>query len=284
MTKRARSDESGPPHAASEQDDLEDFRAGEEMVRPFVVAELGSVTGKSLLHLQCRLGHEALAWARRGASRVVGLDSSESAVEAARDLAADLGLPPDRASFVAADVYDAAGAVPDSAYDIVYTGPGALCRLPDLVRWAETAASLVAPDGVLYLADFHPLASSLIADDFGGDFGGDGSYPDLEGWGRQHTLGDVVTAVAATGLRLEFLHEHDGTHAPVPLMYSLRASRTAGPEPAGPERAAPEPAAAEPAVAEPASAEQASAEPAGPESAAAGPAGPEPDPVRHDPR
>ncbi|MDF9814217.1 methyltransferase domain-containing protein [Streptomyces sp. SPB162] len=224
MTQRARWDESAPFGAASEHDDLEDFRAGEDMVRPFEAAEMGSVTGKSLLHLQCRLGHEALAWARRGASRVVGLDSSESAVEAARDLAADLGLPPDRASFVAADVYDAAGAVPDSAYDIVYTGPGALCRLPDLVRWAETAASLVAPSGFLYLADFHPLASSLIADDFSGD----GSYPDFEGWGRQHTLGDVVTAVAATGLRLDFLHEHDGTHASVPLMYSLRASHAAG--------------------------------------------------------
>ncbi|MEU3461428.1 class I SAM-dependent methyltransferase [Streptomyces sp. NPDC006733] len=216
MTKRARWDENFenlPSRAASEHDDLEDFRAGEDMVRPFEAAELGPVTGRSLLHLQCRLGHEALAWARHGASRVVGLDSSESAVEAARDLAADLGLPPDRASFVAADVYDAADAAPDSAYDIVYTGPGVLCRLPDLVRWAETAAALVAPGGFLYLADFHPLASSLVADD------------DLEGWGRQHTLGDVVTAVAATGLRLDFLHEHDGTHAHVPLMYSLRATR-----------------------------------------------------------
>ncbi|MCM2420192.1 class I SAM-dependent methyltransferase [Streptomyces sp. RKAG293] len=269
-----------PIHTAGEYYDLESFRAGQDVIRPFEAAEVGSVTGKSLLHLQCHLGLDTLSWALRGASRVVGLDFSEPAVDAARELAADLGLPPDRASFVAADVYDAAEAVPDSAYDIVYTGTGALCRLPDIVRWAETAASLVAPGGFLYLAEFHPLTDALddesgsrIAHDyFTRDAWVDevpGTYADFdaltvnnrsvwghlpaEGWGRAHTLGDVVTAIAATGLRLEFLHEHDATlfqrfgtlerngqgssgrgdgfyrHPAgtprVPLMYSLRASR-----------------------------------------------------------
>ncbi|MCZ4123914.1 class I SAM-dependent methyltransferase [Streptomyces sp. H39-S7] len=210
VTKRARWGESVPFHTAG-------FPAGEDVIRRFEAAEMGSVAGKSLLHLQCHLGHDALAWARRGASRVVGLDSSESAVEAARDLAADLGLPPDRAAFVAADVYDAAEAVPDSAYDIVYTGTGALSRLPDLVRWAETAAFLVAPGGFLYLTDTHPLTGSrVIPDDWPDDAAGGG--PDVDVWETQHMLGDVATAIAATGLRLEFLHEHDG-------MYSLRASR-----------------------------------------------------------
>ncbi len=62
----------------------------------------------------------------------------------------------------------------------------------------------------------------------------------------QHTLGDVVSALAAAGLRLEFLHEHDMTmfqrfgslergddgfyrlpadRPRVPLMYSLKATR-----------------------------------------------------------
>ncbi|MCZ4096113.1 methyltransferase domain-containing protein [Streptomyces sp. So13.3] len=260
-----------PIHTASESYDPDTFRAGQDVIRPFEAAEVGSVTGKSLLHLQCRLGLDTLSWALRGASRVVGLDFSEPAVDAARELAADLGLPPDRASFVAADVYDAAEAVPDSSYDIVYTGTGALCRLPDIVRWAETAASLVAPGGFLYLAEFHPLTDALddesgsrIAHDyFTRDAWVDeapGTYADFDAptvnnrtveWA--HTLGDVVTAIAATGLRLEFLHEHDATlfqrfgtlerdgqgssgrgdgfyrHPPgtprVPLMYSLRASR-----------------------------------------------------------
>lgn len=267
-TNRARWDERVPIHTASEFYDLDTFRAGgQDVIRPFEAAEVGSVTGKSLLHLQCHLGLDTLSWALRGASRVVGLDFSEPAVDAARELAADLGLPPDRASFVAADVYDAAEAVPDSSYDIVYTGTGALCWLPDIVRWAETAASLVAPGGFLYLAEFHPLTDALD-DESGSRISHDyftrdawvdevpGTYADFDAptvnnrsveWA--HTLGDVVTAIAATGLRLEFLHEHDATlfqrfgtlerdgqgssgfyrHPPgtprVPLMYSLRASR-----------------------------------------------------------
>jgi hypothetical protein len=73
-----------------------------------------------LLHLQCHIGLDTLSWARRGAARVVGLDFSEPAVEVARDLASDLGFGPGRASFVAADVYDAATAVPDPAYGTVH--------------------------------------------------------------------------------------------------------------------------------------------------------------------
>ncbi|MDJ0342614.1 class I SAM-dependent methyltransferase [Streptomyces sp. H10-C2] len=269
---RARWDERVPIHTASEYYDLDSFRAGQDVIRPFEAAEVGSVTGKSLLHLQCHIGLDTLSWSRCGASRVVGLDFSEPAIEAARDLAADLGLTPDQASFVAADVYDAAEAVPDSSYDIVYTGTGALCWLPDMGRWAETAASLVAPGGFLYLAEFHPLTDALddatgsrIAHDyFGRDAWVDeapGTYADYDAptvnnrsieW--QHTLGEVVTAIAATGLRLEFLHEHDATlfrrfetlergaggedrgdgfyrlppgSPRVPLMYSLRASRPA---------------------------------------------------------
>ncbi|MEU9863040.1 class I SAM-dependent methyltransferase [Streptomyces sp. NPDC047971] len=261
---RARWDERVPIHAASEFYDLDAFRAGKDALRDFEVAEVGDVTGRSLLHLQCHIGLDTLSWARHGASRVVGLDFSEPAVETARSLAADLGLSADRAAFVAADAYDAAQAVPDSSYDIVYTGTGALNWLPDIERWAETAASLVAPGGFLYVAEFHPLTDSLddetgsriVNDYFVRDPWVDtssGTYADLDAatvhnrsveW--VHPVGEVVTAVARAGLRIEFLHEHDvslysryetlqrhedGYHRfpadrpRIPLMYSLKASR-----------------------------------------------------------
>lgn len=260
---RANWDERAAVHAASDFYDLDGFRAGTDPLRSFELSEVGDVTGRSLLHLQCHIGLDTLSWARHGAARVVGLDFSEPAVETARGLAADLGLGPDRAAFVAADVYDAAQAVPDSSYDIVYTGVGALCWLPDIRRWAETAASLVAPGGFLYLAEFHPITDVLddetgarvVADYFDRDgqvYEVSGTYAD-EGadtvhtrtvqW--QHPLGEVVSALAAAGLRIEFLHEHDvsvyrrfrsfevrdGYHRfpvdrpRVPLMYSLRARR-----------------------------------------------------------
>ncbi|MFB7371068.1 class I SAM-dependent methyltransferase [Streptomyces sp. NPDC056222] len=261
---RARWDERVPIHAASAFYDLDAFRAGKEVLRDFELAEVGDVTGRSLLHLQCHIGLDTLSWARHGASHVVGLDFSEPAVETARSLATDLGFSTDRAAFVAADAYDAAEAVPDSSYDIVYTGTGALNWLPDIERWAETAASLVAPGGFLYVAEFHPLTDSLD-DETGSRIVNDyfvrepwvdsssGTYADMEAatvhnrsveW--VHPVGEVVTAVAKAGLRIEFLHEHDVSLYPryetlqrqedgyyrfsadrprIPLMYSLKASR-----------------------------------------------------------
>ncbi|WP_393059029.1 class I SAM-dependent methyltransferase [Streptomyces sp. LN549] len=261
---RAMWDERVPIHAESDFYDLDSFRAGKDALRDFELAEVGDVTGRTLLHLQCHIGVDTLSWARHGAAQVVGLDFSEAAVETARGLAQDLGLGPDRAAFVAADVHDAAEAVPDSSYDIVYTGIGALNWLPDIDRWAETAASLVAPGGFLYLAEFHPLTdclddatgSRIVHDYFSRDAWVDetpGTYADFDAptvhnrsveW--QHPVGSVVSALAAAGLRIEFLHEHDASlfarfpvlerrpdgfyrfpadRPRIPLMYSIKATR-----------------------------------------------------------
>ncbi|MFI2783706.1 class I SAM-dependent methyltransferase [Streptomyces sp. ALB3] len=264
---RARWDERVPIHAASDFYDLDAFRAGKDALRDFELTEVGDVTGRTLLHLQCHIGLDTLSWARQGAAQVVGLDFSEPAVETATGLARSLGLPPERAVFVTSDVYDAAQAVPDSAYDIVYTGLGALNWLPDVDRWAEVAASLVAPGGFLYLAEFHPLTdcldddtgSTVAYDYFSGDPWVDdtpGTYADSDAatvhnrsveW--QHPVGQVVSALAAAGLRIDFLHEHDASlfaryptlvrHADgyyrfprdrprIPMMYSIKASRPVG--------------------------------------------------------
>ena len=261
---RSHWDERVPLHIASDFYDLDGFRAGADALRAFERAEVGDVTGKSLLHLQCHIGLDTLSWARHGAKRVVGLDFSGPAVEVARGLAAEIGLPDGQASFVEADVYDAAAAVPETSYDIVYTGVGALCWLPDIRRWARAAASLVAPGGFLYLAEYHPLTDVLddetgtrvVRDYFAKDAWVDetpGTYADLEArtvhnrsveW--QHPVGDVISSLASAGLRIEFLHEHDATLFPrfgdlertaegfyrfpasrpsIPLMYSLRARK-----------------------------------------------------------
>ncbi|WP_030160015.1 bifunctional 2-polyprenyl-6-hydroxyphenol methylase/3-demethylubiquinol 3-O-methyltransferase UbiG [Glycomyces sp. NRRL B-16210] len=262
---RAMWDERVPIHAASEFYDQAGFRAGADRLNAFEVAEVGDVTGKRLVHLQCHMGQDTLSWARRGTSRVVGLDFSEPAVEVARGLAADLGFTAAEAEFVAADVYDAKAALPEADYDIVYTGLGALCWLPDIERWAEVASSLVAPGGFLYLAEFHPVSDALdwdtgnrfdrdylggtvqVYDEPGTYVDGDADTVNNLNYLRIHPIGEVVTALAANGLRLEFLHEFDWTlfqqfgtlvkdeegyrqpeGAPrAPLMYSLKATRPA---------------------------------------------------------
>jgi SAM-dependent methyltransferase len=247
-------------HAASDAYDLPGFRAGASTLRPFEIDELGAVAGKRLVHLQCHMGQDTLSWARLGA-HVTGVEFSEAAIGTARALAADTDLA-DRARFAVSDVYEAASALGGERFDIVYTGIGALVWLPDLTRWANVVASLLNEGGVLYLAEFHPLTD--ILDDDGHTVAHDyfDDQPMVEDYAHTYTdgppltktltvqflhpLGEVISAIAAAGLRIEFLHEHDYTLFPrypvleptktgyrfppgrprVPLMYSLRATTT----------------------------------------------------------
>jgi SAM-dependent methyltransferase len=149
-----------PVHTASRFYDLPGFVAGRDELRPFELEEVGDVTGRQLLHLQCHLGLDTLSWARHGAA-VTGLDFSGPALATARELAERIGARDAR--FVESDVYRAPEALDGRTFDIVYTGLGALCWLPDIDRWARTAASLVAPGGFLYLAEFHPFCDTLSA-------------------------------------------------------------------------------------------------------------------------
>ncbi|MDK9499500.1 class I SAM-dependent methyltransferase [Streptomyces katrae] len=236
-------DERVPIHLRSSFYDLPAFVAGRDSLQDFEPDEVGDVSGRSLLHLQCHIGLDTLSWARRGAT-VTGLDFSGPAVAAAGELAGRIGA--DTARFVTADVYDAVEALGGQTFDIVYTGFGALCWLPDITRWARTVADLLTPGGFLYLAEYHPFADVLSEDGQAVEhdyfergalvFDEPGTYADLGAQTRSnrtvewlHGIGEVVSALAAAGLRLEFLHEHDHGHFRlpaglyVPQVYSLRA-------------------------------------------------------------
>ena len=80
-----------PIHERSELYDVAGFKAGRCTLRSVELEELGDVTGKSLLHLQCHFGMDMLSWARRGA-KVTGVDFSEKAIELARSLASEIGI------------------------------------------------------------------------------------------------------------------------------------------------------------------------------------------------
>ncbi|MBI5948853.1 MAG: class I SAM-dependent methyltransferase [Chloroflexi bacterium] len=222
---RARWDEAVPIHAASEGYDLAGFLRGEKTLYPVEIEEVGDVGGKSLLHLQCHFGMDTLNWARLGA-RVTGLDFSGAAVARARELAAEIGV--EDATFVQANVYDAL-AVIHTRFDVVYTGIGALCWIPDVQRWANVVSSLLKPGGFLYVYEGHPMLWALDSEradklmvvghpyfetERPSEWAGETTYvdgPPLENqksfeW--NHGLGEIVTALIDAGLRLDFLHEH----------------------------------------------------------------------------
>jgi SAM-dependent methyltransferase len=229
---RANWDERVAVHLGAGSDyDLAGLRQGSKRIGAIVADVLGPVAGLKIAHLQCHFGFDSLVLAQCGAS-VVGLDFSAPAIEAARRLAAELGVSD--ASFVQADVYDAPAALAADLgrFDRVLVSWGALCWLPDIAAWARVVAALVKPDGWLALAESHP-AAHVFDDAVATQDGRPGWYAPylgraaiLEDDPRDyadpnvrlgnsrtsqwlHPLSDVVTGLLDAGLRLDRLVEYD---------------------------------------------------------------------------
>jgi SAM-dependent methyltransferase len=245
-------------HAASREYRLAEFKAGENVLKPIELREVGDVRGKSLLHMQCHFGLDTMSWARMGAN-ITGVDFSDDAIALARSISDELKIP---ARFIQSNIYDAPDVLHEQ-FDIVFTSYGALCWLPDITRWAQVAASFVKPGGFFYIAEFHPLIlmsdnrrgmtkleneisyfhTAMREDPPGPDYS-DPSKIVSETHQWMYRLGDIVSALAATGLRIEHLHEFaeciyphfpfmklesDGQwHIegdPIPTIFSIKATR-----------------------------------------------------------
>ena len=212
-----------PIHARSDFYDLEGFKAGRCALMEIDRREVGEVSGRSLLHLQCHFGMDTLSWARRGA-RVTGVDFSPRAIALAGALAAELAL---EAEFYCCELNRFPGIL-NRSFDIVYTSGGVLPWLPDLRRWAKVVAHFLDPEGFFYIREDHPLRY-IFADEegvteprvdypyFHSDrpmrFQGQGTYADpsadisSDSYEWFHSLSDVINALIAAGLRIEYLHE-----------------------------------------------------------------------------
>ena len=214
-------------HMRSAFYDVDGFRAGRCTLDPIVKSELGDVSGRHVLHLQCHFGMDSLSLARRGAV-VTGLDYSGAAIAAARTLSQEIDVP---ARFVESNLYDARAAI-DDRFDLVFTSWGVIGWLPDLGEWARIIAHFLKPGGRFYIAEGHPAihwfddrpgaaeAPLTAIYPFRGDgkaefYDEPGTYADRDAdlvntkeyfW--RHGLGDIVSAIAAAGLRIDTLHEH----------------------------------------------------------------------------
>lgn len=221
-------DERAPMHAASPgyavQRFLDDPEHLSGVVR-FDVPRLGDISGLRGVHLQCHIGTDTISLARLGA-RMTGLDFSPAAVAEGRRIAERTGADVD---FVESEVYTALDVLPREGFDLVFTGIGALCWLPDIRRWAHVVAELLKPGGRLFLREGHPMLWTI--DERTADplvvaypyfetaqplvFAEEMTYVETEerlvntvthSW--NHGIGEVVSALLAEGLRLTMLQEH----------------------------------------------------------------------------
>lgn len=250
-------------HFGSDFYGVKDFREGRLSLPPCDLEGVGSVTGLSLLHLQCHFGIDTLSWARLGAT-VTGLDFSRRAIAKARELAAQCDLA---ARFVCADVYRAPEEIAQK-FDVVVTTAGVLPWLPDVRLWAKVVAKMLRPGGMFYLREFHPVAQVLdenpsdpaapvfrypyfptgeaICSGSTGSYAVPHSKVETISYEWPHTLAEILQALVEAGLRLEGIREFPfttyralpwlergddgnwrwpGKDAFLPLMYSIKASR-----------------------------------------------------------
>ncbi|MGH3709819.1 MAG: class I SAM-dependent methyltransferase [Pseudonocardiaceae bacterium] len=186
---------------------------------------LGDLTGRRGVHLQCHIGTDTLSLTRLGA-RMTGLDFSSAALAHARRLAERAGTDID---FHEAEVYDAIDALGAEAFDLVYTGVGALCWLPDVARWGRVVAELLRPGGRLFICEGHPMfwsldetsdvltlrypyfehAEPVVSDEPGTYVQTEVVFPHGLSHSWNHGLGEIITAVLDAGMRLTQLVEHE---------------------------------------------------------------------------
>ncbi|MDT5338510.1 MAG: hypothetical protein QOD90_4015 [Mycobacterium sp.] len=216
-----------PIHTGVDGYDLASFDDPDHLspVVRYDLPRLGRLDGLDVVHLQCHIGTDTVSLARLGAKSVTGLDFSPAAVAAARALTARAGAD---VTFVEADVHDAVDALGAGRADVVYTGIGALCWLPDIRRWAGIVASLLRPGGRLFIREGHPVLwamsdprqDGLLVIEYpyfetGGtlfvehdSYAGQGEVASPESVVFNHGLGEIFTALLDAGLAITGFEEH----------------------------------------------------------------------------
>ncbi|MEV7555548.1 class I SAM-dependent methyltransferase [Amycolatopsis sp. NPDC089917] len=225
---RANWDERAPAHAESEDYGYKKFVADPAHLSGVVAFDrplLGDVTGARGVHLQCHIGTDTLSLSRLGA-HMTGLDFSAPALEIARRLAAETGAEID---YRESDVYSAPDVLGEGQFDLVYTGIGAICWLPDIARWGQVVGRLLRPGGRLFIRDTHPMlgtldetqphvtphypyfeqAEPLVFDIPGTYVDTDVAFENNRTHEWNHGLGQIVTSLLDAGLTLTRLVEHD---------------------------------------------------------------------------
>lgn len=211
------------------------------------------LTGKRAVQIGCNNARELLSLASFGAIPAAGIDQSERFLDQGRRLAEAAGQAP---ALIAADIYDLPEGI--GSFDFVLITIGVLNWMPDLTRFFEIVASLMAPGAVLMIYETHPVMEMFdpeaasphepgfsyfrtephVQDDIFTYDGEDHGTGTTSYW-FPHTLGEIVTATAQAGLRIDGLGEfghsnrepeydlYQGRAAQIPMCFLLTATRGA---------------------------------------------------------
>ncbi len=243
-------------HVKSRFYDVESFKQTGNSLSKIELNDLGDVSGKKILHLQCHFGQDSISLQKLGAD-VTAVDFSPNAIAAGRSLAHEMGSD---VRFVESNVYDVPNNI-NGEFDLAYSTFGTICWLPDLDKWAEVIKQKLKSGGQLYLAEFHPFVDCLDDEyrQFGYPYFNDrvlegtfeGTYADrsadiqLKEYFWNHPISEVLNALIKAGFTLEFFNEFNYTPWPcfpnlkkraerewvfehldssIPMVYSLMAS------------------------------------------------------------
>lgn len=207
-------------HLGSDFYDNPKFIVGNSSLNSIELDLLGDIKGKSILHLQCHFGQDTISLSRMGAE-AVGVDLSDKAIQAARDLA---NTTQSNATFINCNIYDLPNHL-NRQFDIVFTSYGTIGWLPDLIKWAEIVSQFLKPKGKFVFVEFHPVVwmfdnnfreigysyfnSGPIIED------SEGTYADKKADIKQqyvswnHGIGEVINSLIRNGLEIHSMDEYD---------------------------------------------------------------------------
>ena len=134
--------------------------------------------------------------------------------------------------FVVSELYETPRTLEGEQFDIVYTGVGALNWLPDIAGWGQVVGSMLAPGGVFYIREGHPMLWALrfpiedpqdetliveypyfevaepTAWDEGSSYLGSGTIEHTRTYEWNHGISEVMTALFDAGLTVDLFEEH----------------------------------------------------------------------------
>ncbi len=207
-------------HLKSEFYDLPGFLAGQSSLNAIELGLLGDVKGKKILHLQCHFGQDSLSLARMGA-QVTGIDLSDEAIKAAKELNQQMGLD---AHFICCDVFSIDQHL-DEQYDIIFTSYGVTGWLPSLEKWGSLITQFLKPGGQFLIVEFHPVVWMFddpiekiiysyfnvapIIEEAAGTYTDKNAPIKNTAYYWNHSLSDVFNALLQNGLSITHFQEYD---------------------------------------------------------------------------